>query len=60
MTYFKELDTQRYEDAQAGQLSLDLEHPLDPDVWYHNIEVKIVSNRRRLGDDLVERMMVFP
>tara|TARA_R100001224_G_scaffold58260_1_gene34489 strand:+ start:214 stop:396 length:183 start_codon:yes stop_codon:yes gene_type:complete len=60
MTYFKELDIQRYEDAQTGQLSLDLEHPLDPDVWYHNIEVRIEANRRQLGDDLVARMIVFP
>ena len=60
MSYFKELDIQRYEDARTGQLSLDLEHPLDPDVWYHNIEVRIESNRRQLGDDLVERMIVFP
>jgi hypothetical protein len=37
-----------------------LEHPLDPDVWYHNIEVRIEACRRQLGDDLVERMMVFP
>ena len=60
MSYFKELDIQRYEDTQTGQLSLDLEHKLDPDVWYHNIEVRIESNRRQLGDDLVERMIVFP
>ena len=60
MTYFKGLDMQRYEDAQTGQLSLDLEHPLDPDVWYHNIEVTIEACRRQLSNDLVERTIVFP
>ena len=60
MSYFKELDTQRMNDAMTGQLSLEWEHPLDPDVWYHNIEVTIEACRRQLSNDLVERMIVFP
>ena len=60
MSYFKELNMQLYEDTRTGQLSLDLEHPLDPDVWYHNIEVRIEVNRRKIADDLEERVMVFP
>ena len=61
MAYFKELDIQRMNDAMTGQLSLEWEHLLDPDVWYHNIEVTIESNRRGFyNKELIPRMMVFP
>ena len=56
MSYFKELQEQRMNDYKVGQLSLELEHKLDPDVWYHNVEVAIGANRRSLFKERLARL----